>query len=560
MAQKSGFYNAMIVNGSPDRSYNADDYSKCLKTVISNGVLRSENDDYKVTASGMELTVGVGFAMIEGRYANNDTPYRITVPTAHNSYSRIDRVVLRHNNNTDTRNTFITYLTGTAAASPVAPEIVRSGNIYDLCLAEISVPAQATSVTVTDKRADTSVCGWLYSVVGGDAFFASLDNEFNAFLQEKKDKLASVTMIKKYNDRIVLDAQSSTVVFDIPQYDPTGTDIVEVFVNGLQEISGEDWTIEDSTITFVKNPKIAGTKIDVFVTKSIDGTGLGSVADEVTRLQNIVAQMDTASDFEYHCTGTNDNIALSQLAESFLTGADDGGVLCIKVYGEMGVGAAYSGTGASSSRYKYFALGLNSNTSRRIIFDFANCSTITVDCADATHNIIFFGTNVHVKNAHVIVNCASSSGSAVVFSSTTGEVLAEDCRFEINGYTNCHIAETGTFTRCFGKVVNTYNGFCFNVSTNGLLKLFGGEYYAYVKSSTANDAVVYIAESATRAAAVLFGVNCPISEISGAYQNYAVRQLAGHAMCFGTITALVIDKLENSTNTGQINRTKIGTL
>ena len=74
MAEKSGFFNARLVSGNYDRKYSADDYCDNLAVVIGNGVLRSENDDLKVTASNMILTVAAGRAWINGHYYYNTAP------------------------------------------------------------------------------------------------------------------------------------------------------------------------------------------------------------------------------------------------------------------------------------------------------------------------------------------------------------------------------------------------------------------------------------------------------------------------------------------------------
>lgn len=560
MAQNSGFFNALKNGDVYDRTYNADDYSDCLRVIISNGVLMSDNDDLKVTASGLTVSIGIGFAMINGKYYNNDTGVAFTVPTAHQSLPRIDRVVLRYNNNVSARNIALAYIQGTAAENPTAPNLTREGEIYDLCLANINVPAQATSVTVEDKRSDSTVCGWLYSIVGDGSFFTSYANEFYSFLNGVKDTLASVTMYKKYAERITTTSEVTQVTIGIPQYDPTGVDVVDVVVNGMLESPGKDYTLSGNVITFTDGVKSAGTKIDIYVSKSIDGTGLGTVSDEITALQDQVDTLGDVSDYNYICTGLNDNIALSQLAESFLTAADDGKVLTLYIYGNIGIGAPYAGAGTSSNRYKYFEVGLSGATSRRVIFDFENCSAINITCTAGTHNIVFYGWNANIRNANVKVTSTDSNSSCVIFSSTQGEITADDCQFSIDGYANCKIAQNGTFNRCYGYIINTNDSFCFDVSTNGLLRVNGGEYYAYAKSSSAVGAVVNIAEAATQAAAVLNGMNCPTVALSGATQTYAVRQLAGHAMCYGTITGLTVSVLGTSLNSGMINRSKPGRL
>ena len=192
MAQKSGFFNALLNAGVYDRTYNADDYSDNLSVVISNGVLRSTNDDLKVTASGLTLSVAAGRGWINGKYFFNDSAYALPALTPPTGGSRIDRVVLRLNNTLQVRSISIQYLTGTAATSPVAPTITRNENIYDLVLADVAISAGATSVTITDQRGNADLCGWVYSTSGDNSFFTSLDNAFNTWFENAKNTLSSV--------------------------------------------------------------------------------------------------------------------------------------------------------------------------------------------------------------------------------------------------------------------------------------------------------------------------------------------------------------------------------
>ena len=65
-------------------------------------------------------------------------------------------------------------------------------------LAEITVAPEATGVTVTDKRGDPAVCGWITSPVGYTDYFTSLDNEFNTWFDDVPGRAASVTLFKQY--------------------------------------------------------------------------------------------------------------------------------------------------------------------------------------------------------------------------------------------------------------------------------------------------------------------------------------------------------------------------
>lgn len=535
--QKGGFFNSLMVNGSPDRKYNADHYSDNLAAFISDGVRYGKNNDLYVSAlGGMALNIAVGRAMIKGHWFYNDTAYTsFSVPTAHPSLSRVDRIVVRFDNNVSAREITFKYLTGVPAATPIAPALTRDENIYDIAIADITVGAAVTSITqsnITDQRANRDVCGWV--------------------------TLANDILFKRYQERITVTEAGKQFTFNIPQYNPDGADILEVYVNGILEIEGKDFTASDRVLTFINSVSlIVGTEIDVVVYKSIVDDGVALFSGEITELQNKINTLGDVSDYNYICKGLNDNIALSNLAQTFLAGADDGKTMTVHIYGNLAIGAPYAGEGTSTSRYRYFSFGTNATTSRRIIFDFENCSRIAITCGAGTHNIIFYGVDCHIKNLNLSVSCPSDA-TCEVFSSTNGEVTAELCCFYILGYTGCLIAETGTFTNCYGTVVNTDNSYCFNVNTNGLLRLICGEFYAYTRSNTENSAVVYISSTATSGAAVLYGVNCPTVAVTGRYQKYAVKQLAGNVTSVGLVTGLTVSN--TVTNLGQIARSKEGRL
>lgn len=165
MAEHSGFFNALSVNGVYDRTYTANDYTDNLAVVIPNGVYFGEDntEHLKVTKSGMVLTVQAGRAWINGHYYFNDTAMTLPAVQTLASGSRYDRVMLRMNKNVNTRAINIVYVQGTAATNPTAPEPTRNNNVYDLVLATVKVTAGSSSLTLTDTRADPALCGKVYS-------------------------------------------------------------------------------------------------------------------------------------------------------------------------------------------------------------------------------------------------------------------------------------------------------------------------------------------------------------------------------------------------------------
>lgn len=546
MALNSGFYNAMLVNGDYDRKYNADDYKNIFAAFIKDGVRRSGADDFKVSMSGLVPTVKMGYAVCGGRWVHLDADYNmpaITPPVG--DYSRIDSVVLRVDANESTRAASLLIRTGTPSASPQAPAKDTTTGVTELILARIRVAPSATTATVTDTRANTSLCGWVTTPVGYDDYFTSLDKLFEDWFAEKKNTLASVTLFKQYKWRTVLSASATSVTFSIPQYTSGGTDIIQVYVNGLLETEGVDYTLSGSTISFStagggNGTKVSGTEIVVLCYKSIDGTGLGGVSDEITALQNTVATLADLNEYVYVCNGKTDNVELSKIAQAWLSGGNDYGGKIVRVYGTFGATAAASGDGTSASMYRWFNFGQGNATTRKITFDFSGCSQINIACAAGTHNIVFFGMEVNVVGANVV---ATGDATIYMFSTAATTVAnAENCRFWITANAG-YIARGGTFRNCrCSLTTNDGDAFCFNTLSGGLIRLFGGEYYAYAPTDN-QSAVVYVNSAQKNAVVMTYGINCPTNERSGYVQTYAFNALSDSAKCSftDTVTALPIN-------------------
>lgn len=560
MAQHSGFFNAFKSGGVYDRTYNANDYCDNLAVVISSGVLRSENDDLKVTASGLVASVGVGRAWINGHYYYNDTVYTFPAVSAPVSGARYDRIFLRMSKETAERSVKLVYQQGTAASEPIAPEPIRSDMVYDLVLAELRISANATSMTVVDTRASKTLCGWVYSTSGDMSFFKTLDNHFDKWFAEKKDTLSSVTLFKRYNWRTVLTGASNKVTFNIPQYDPE-TCFIEVFVNGILKTETAEYSIVDTAITF-GGTLTAGTEVEVKCYKSIDGTGIMSVADEITELQNQVAALNSESEYVYHCNGVDDNIKLSVLAQAWINGGTTYDSKTIRVYGNFKASAAYAGSGTSINPYRWIAVGGDTPKNRRIILDFSNCSQIEIPIAAGTYNTIFHGDDAHIIGASVITSQTATDTVIRIFNSASGAVKAENCRFWITAYKDSRIAQTGTFTNCRASVANvTNNSYCFLPFTNSLLRINGGEYYAYTGTSTAQSSIV--GQSAADSVSILYGVNAPTLARSGYYQTNSVLQWAGGGVlsCTDLVSELPLIVVAGISNIrGTIAKSKAGAM
>ena len=562
MAEHFGFFDALeTADGLYDRTYSARDYSENLATIISNGVLRSTNDDLKVTVNGLTVTVGIGRAWINGCWYHNDNNYvfpAVTVPTGG---ARYDRVILRYSNVLSDRDIKLMYLQGEAVSSPKKPAITRNDDVYDLVLADIYVGTNATSLSVKDTRSNAQLCGWVYSTSGDNSFFKSLDGAFNEWFEETKNTLSSVTLFKRYNWRTTIEAETNTVSFDIPQYDAETT-FIEVYTNGVLDTEGVDYTLENSVITFSGLPLTAGTEVEVKCYKSIDGTGILSVADEITALQNAVAKLNAAGECSYKCNGADDNVKLSELAQEWLSDDLDYSSKTIKIYGTFGATAACAGAGTAANPYKWFNFGLAESVKRRITFDFSTCTQIMLPITAGTSNVVFSGSDVHVIGANVIATQSATNTNIKMFDSNSGSVSAEDCRFWITAYSESFISQTGNFTNCRASVANASgDSYCFLPATASLLKINGGEYYGYTGGSAHKSAV--IGQTTGNAVSVLNGVNAPTVARSGYYQTHAIFQdtNGGRLNCSDLISELAVSVASNISDVrGTIAKSKPGTI
>ena len=155
MAVSYGFFDS--VNG--DRKYNAEQMTEFYNGICTQGVFQNLESGMAVSAgTGLTVSVAAGRAIVQNHWVKNNAALILEVPAASATYARIDAVVIRFSSSN--RNITIAIKEGTAAASPSAPSMTRAGGVYELCLAYVNVAANATSVTVTDKRSNSSVCGW----------------------------------------------------------------------------------------------------------------------------------------------------------------------------------------------------------------------------------------------------------------------------------------------------------------------------------------------------------------------------------------------------------------
>lgn len=161
MIEKYGLFDSLE---GDERVYAETDFAMLVKALGADGV-RGGADALRVTpmASGLGVNVEAGMAIVQGRYyalEDDGSGARTISLTTASAYPRIDRIVLCLN--FSARTVALAVLTGTEAASPAAPSLIRNTAQYMLSLAQVRIGVGAASLDaedITDERADEALCG-----------------------------------------------------------------------------------------------------------------------------------------------------------------------------------------------------------------------------------------------------------------------------------------------------------------------------------------------------------------------------------------------------------------
>lgn len=431
----SGFFNATLVDGIPDRTYTAEQVNDYFKGLISeNGIFANVSSACQVVAGGgMSLIIKSG----RGKVGSNwfEIPSDITVELSASDVilNRIDGIFISRDINE--RVVEVVVKEGTLATTPTQPTITRDDTVADICLAYITVNKNVSEITnsmIQDTRSNNVVCGWITGLINQmdtttlfnqyqeaqDEFILEKTEQFNSWEEEQKtafdtwftnvkSEVMATNLYREYRGvyATVTENERTITIPTSINYKHNSTDILSVYVNGL--LQAESKYAIDSTgtsITFTSSLATVGTVIQFVNKKCVEGTLDESTILRVEALENAMAGIE---DFDYVATGADDNVTLSNMVRNFLDGvgmyADvaDNANMTIKVNGVLGIGSLIDNVG--------FDFNSATESNRRVIVDFGNATipefAFTVSGAMA----VFSSTSqVTIRNANV--KAVASSG------------------------------------------------------------------------------------------------------------------------------------------------------
>ena len=517
---KGGFYNNRVVNGQNDRVYSAEDMRKPYDVIFTDGIKPdvdgTAGETFKVTANGgMQISVASGYAKLGGAWVENPNNCLITLDSSL-SYTRYDCIIVQNNDNDDARkpDIFIRSLDHV----PTEGDLRRDNGIYEVCVAYVIVSSGTVSITeniIVDTRTDGKLCNVMSGV--GATILRTLKS---TYYTERENQTSIPIRIDGFNPEV---------------------DELEVWVEGIKFTKEQYTIVSYFNVVLALALPVPNTKVEFVVRKNVNGAANESVNGEVSKLIEDVTSIKNTLSHDYYCNGTNDNVLIGDLVRELLNGSGYGSAK-LNIHGTFG---AYQPAITGSTTDYWF--DFSGSSDRKVVVDFTDCSQIIAPVTDGKVNVIFYGKHIDIVGANLIVNNTITNTSIVVFDSSAEIINCENSRFWITGYKYSYIARNGTFTNCRGSVTNSkLYSYCFY--TNGLVRINGGEYYAYTADFGSTSAVV--GHEGTDAVTIMYGVNAPEVERSGYYQNYSVMHISvtGVICCTDLISPLEIKELTGNDN------------
>lgn len=268
MSETSGFFEAQwdasLTNpitgeqtGWWDRDYLASQWQEFMQMFLGNGVFVSPVNQCKVIpGTGLTVIVTPGWAFINGSWYHNDANLVINIAQNTTSSSRIDSIKLRYSDSTRSIN---------ALGFTGETTLVRGESVYDLKIAEVTVPVGAVTISaanITDTRSNENVCGFvkgLVDVVNTNDLFTQFETIFNNWFDTVKDQITGDLGAK-------LQMEFYNLSNDVENYKNTAQSLIENYVYN-------DYTSEVTNLTFsnkvceVTDTKVtANSLIDVYFT------------------------------------------------------------------------------------------------------------------------------------------------------------------------------------------------------------------------------------------------------------------------------------------------------
>lgn len=262
-----------------DRAITAEDERLFNKLRYTNGIFASVGGALKVTANNnMTITVSTGGGHIEGALFYNTAPLSLTLDASSATLNRIDRVVAQFNTSVSVRAVSIVVRTGVSATNPVAPELRRESNFYEIALADVYVGKGITAIStsaITDQRLNSALCGEVIAAIPTPVDTTDLWDQYQASLNEWLDTVAAAldeTLAGNLQNQITtLTAELNTVKNNSFELNPTQTIPQDADLNDYTDFGC--WLCSSATVSAtLSNCPITNQGFTLRVMRGTSGT------------------------------------------------------------------------------------------------------------------------------------------------------------------------------------------------------------------------------------------------------------------------------------------------
>lgn len=483
-----------------DRKVDASYFARYAESLSTDGVARNRYNELElVLSSDMNVTLKPGIGFVKGHYCYVESDITISIASAPSTGTRIDTIgyVLDIEN----RKVVPYYKEGNTDEG--TPTIVNNSYFVEIPLYNIVV--NAGQVITVDSIKDV-----------------------------RKYAVGTATTFRKLVQSITTSSNITTLA--ITELYDAASDYVDVQVNGIMLEPNTQFTINGNIITF-KEAILANNDVKVIVWHFEDKINTFTGSSNTTNSEEL-NDLTKIKQYYYFCKGDgNDNVALSNIAQNFLTGTgefagiSDNAQLEVIVCGDMKQIAIWSDvinqTGTQSNPYIYFNFGRPSTSTRTIYFNFSNCARFDVICSSNTnaYSVVFGGADINIRNVAVNVK---TGYNVDMFNGTN--VHVQDSEFWMTTSNNCCVGKCcGYFDKVRTSITSTSgNAYCF-YGNGGLLRVIGGDHFAWTSASGKEAVCFYVEAYQTENVMHVTMANCPEYPRSGYTQTRPIKINNGYA-------------------------------
>jgi len=156
MTETSRFFDGTV---GYDRTNIAEVFARFIRDGYIPGYL-NELLPFQHTPPDMSVNIATGGAAIQGFHYFNDGVVNLPIEAAHPTLWRTDRIILRLTTTGSPGSIVLAVLKG--GTPNVAPTLTRNATVWEISIAQVSVPALTTAITtplIYSERAIDTVCG-----------------------------------------------------------------------------------------------------------------------------------------------------------------------------------------------------------------------------------------------------------------------------------------------------------------------------------------------------------------------------------------------------------------